>query len=207
MASIDVVDLNNKKVGNIELSDRVFGAEIKPEIMHSVVRVQLMNKRGGNAHTKGRSDVRGGGAKPWKQKGTGRARAGTSSSPVWVGGGTVFGPQVKTFNLSINKKTKKAALRSALSMKLKASMLVVLDNFEMAQCKTKDFIEVMKNFEAEKALIILDDENRNVDLSSRNVRGFKVMRSEGINVYDLLKHDKLLITKESVGRIEEVLGK
>jgi len=207
MASIDVVDQNNKKVGSVELSDHVFGADVRPEIMHSVVRMQLMNKRSGDAHTKGRSEVRGGGAKPWKQKGTGRARAGTSSSPVWVGGGTVFGPLSKTFNLSLNKKTKKAALRSALSMKLKDNMIVVLDKFELSQGKTKEFVEVMKNFDVERALIVLDDENRNVDLSSRNVRGFKVMRSEGINVYDLLKHDRLFITKESVSKIEEVLAK
>lgn len=207
MASIDVVDITNKKVGNVDLSDLVFEADIRPEIMHSVVRVQLINKRGGNAQTKGRSDVKGGGAKPWKQKGTGRARAGTSSSPVWVGGGTVFGPQTKTFNLNINKKTKKAALRSALSMKLKDGMLVVLDDFQLPECKTKEFVQIMKTFEAERALIVLGDENKNVDLSSRNVRGFKVMKSEGINVYDLLKHDKLFMTKESLGKIEEVLGK
>ncbi|MDH3975974.1 MAG: 50S ribosomal protein L4 [Deltaproteobacteria bacterium] len=206
MASIDVVDLNNKKIGNIELSAKVFDSDVRPEIMHSVVRLQLMNRRGGNAQTKGRSHVRGGGAKPWKQKGTGRARAGTSSSPIWVGGGTAFGPQAKTFNLGINKKTKRAALRSALSMKLKDGMLVVLDKFELTHSKTKEFVQVMKTFEAERALIVLDEENRNVDLSSRNVRGFKVMKSEGINVYDLLKHDKLFMTKESVGKIEEVLG-
>jgi len=207
MASIDVVDTKNKKTGTLELSDDIFGAEVRPEIMHSVVRMQLMNRRGGNAHTKGRSDVRGGGAKPWKQKGTGRARSGTSSSPVWVGGGTVFGPQTKTYNLTINKKTKKAALRSALSMKLKDNLLVVLDDFELAQVKTKEFIEVMNTFKADCALVVLDGENRNVDLSSRNVSGFKVMRSEGVNVYDLLKYDTLFVTKASVGKIEEVLSK
>ena len=207
MASIDILNLKNEKVGSLELSDEIFGVEVKQGLMHSAVRVQLMNRRGGNASTKGRSEVRGGGAKPWKQKGTGRARAGTSSSPLWVGGGTVFGPQPKKINLCLNKKVKKAALRSAVSMKFKDNNLIVLDDFNITGTKTKEVASVLGTLGASKSLIVMSEENSNLSLSARNLRNVKVMRSEGLNVYDIVKYEKLVVTKDTVARIEEVLGK
>ena len=207
MASIDVVDIKNSKVGTLELADEIFCTEVRSDLMHSSVRVQLLNRRGGNASTKGRSEVRGGGAKPWKQKGTGRARSGTASSPVWVGGGTVFGPKPKEFALSLNKKTKRAALRSALSMKFKDQNMIVLDDFQLTEPKTKDFVGVLDTLKVGKTLLVLGSDNKNVDLSSRNVCDVKVLRSEGINVYDLLKYETLLMTKDAVAKIEEVLAK
>jgi large subunit ribosomal protein L4 len=207
MASIDVVDIKNSKVGKLELADDVFGVDVRSDLMHSSVRVQLLNHRGGNACTKGRSDVRGGGAKPWKQKGTGRARSGTASSPIWVGGGAAFGPKPKEYSLTLNKKTKRAALRSALSMKFKDKDLIVLDDFQMKDPKTKSFVAVLDALKVRKTLLVLGSENDNVSLSSRNVRDVKVLRTEGLNVYDLLKYDKLLLTKDAVAKIEEVLVK
>lgn len=207
MASIDVLNLKNSKVGTLEISDDIFNADVKESLLHSAVRVQLMNRREGNASTKGRSEVRGGGAKPWRQKGTGRARSGTATSPVWVGGGTVFGPKPKTFSLTLNKKVKKAALRSALSMKYKDKKLIVLDSFELPEVKTKEFSTALGNLKAQSSLVVLTGENRNVDLSSRNIQGVKVLRSEGLNVYDILKYETLVLTKDSVSKIEEVLGK
>ena len=207
MASIDILNLKNEKVGSLELSDEIFGVEVKQGLMHSAVRVQLMNRRGGNASTKGRSEVRGGGAKPWKQKGTGRARAGTSSSPLWVGGGTVFGPQPKKIYLCLNKKVKKAALRSAVSMKFKDNNLIVLDDFNITGTKTKEVASVLGTLGASKSLIVMSEENSNLSLSARNLRNVKVMRSEGLNVYDIVKYEKLVVTKDTVARIEEVLGK
>ena len=207
MASIDVVDIKNSKVGKLELADSVFGVDVRSDLMHSSVRVQLLNRRGGNACTKGRSDVRGGGAKPWKQKGTGRARAGTASSPIWVGGGAAFGPKPKDYNLSLNKKTKRAALRSALSMKFQDKSLIVLDDFQLGEAKTKSFVGVLDALNVKKTLLVLGSKNANVSLSSRNVRDVKVLKTEGINVYDLLKYDTLLLTKDAVAKIEEVLVK
>ncbi len=207
MASIDVLNLENKKVGEMDLNEEVFNGEVKPHLIHSIVRMQLMNKRGGNASTKGRSEVSGSGAKPWRQKGTGRARAGSVTSPVWVGGGTVFGPKPKTFSLAQNKKVKRAALRSALSMKYRDSELIVVDDFDLPEIKTKGFIEVIGRLGAEKPLIVYSGENRNLDLSSRNVTGVKVLRAEGLNVYDIINHRTLILTRESVKKIEEVLGR
>ncbi len=207
MASIDVLNLDNNKVGSLELSDDVFNADVKGDLLHSVVRIQLMNRRGGNASTKGRSDVRGGGAKPWKQKGTGRARAGTNSSPIWVGGGVVFGPQPKTYNLNLNKKVKKAALRSAVSMKYKDNNLIVVDNFDMKEIKSKEVASALKRLDAPFTLIVMPEDNVNLSLSARNLNGVKVLRSEGLNVYDILKYEKIIMTRDSVARIEEVLGK
>ena len=207
MASIDVVDIKNSKVGKLELADEVFGVDVRSDLMHSSVRIQLLNRRGGNACTKGRSDVRGGGAKPWKQKGTGRARAGTASSPIWVGGGAAFGPKTKEYNLSLNKKTQRAALRSALSTKFKEQSLIVLDDFQISEPKTKNFVGVLEALNIAKTLVIIAGENANVNLSSRNVKDVKVLRAEGINVFDLLKYDTLLMTKDAVAKIEEVLVK
>ncbi|MBE9503333.1 MAG: 50S ribosomal protein L4 [Proteobacteria bacterium] len=206
MASIDILNLENKKVGTIELSDAVFSCEVKSHLLHSAVRVDQMTKRAGNASTKGRSEIRGGGSKPWKQKGTGNARSGTSSSPVWVGGGVAFGPKPKKFNLSLNKKVRKSALRSALSMKFQSQELVVLENFDLTEIKTKVFDAVIKKLGLVKPLIVYSGENENLDLSSRNVVGVKTLKSEGLNVYDVLNHESLVLTKGSVEKIQEALA-
>ncbi len=206
MALTDVVDMKNKKVGELELSDKVFNADVNEGLLHSMVRVQRMNRRAGTACTKGRSEVAGGGAKPWKQKGSGRARAGTSSSPIWVGGGAAFGPKPRQFDLSLNKKVKRSALRAALSLKFKNEELLVVDEFNLPEVKTKAFVSTLEALNVKKSLIVLSEENRNLDLSSRNVIGVKLLKSEGLNVYDILNHKTLILTKDSVGKIEEVLG-
>jgi len=206
MASIDILNLNNEKVGTLELSDSIFGCEVKPHLLHAAVRVGLLSKRGGNASTKGRSEVRGGGAKPWKQKGTGNARSGTSSSPVWVGGGTVFGPKPKKYGLTLNKKVKKAVLRSALSMKFQNRELVVLENFDLPEIKTKAFDSIVKKLGLVKPLIVYSGENRSLDLSSRNVANVKALKSQGLNVYDVLNHKSLVLTKGSLESIQGVLS-
>lgn len=206
MAEIDVVNLENKKVGKLNLNDEIFVADIKSHLLHAVVRMQLMNRRGGNASTKGRSEVRGGGAKPWRQKGTGRARAGTSSSPVWVGGGTVFGPTPKKYSLSLNKKVRKAALRSALSLKLKNKEMVVVEDFNLPDHKTKGFVNTLKALGAQNPLIVSGGDNNNLDLSSKNVKGVKLIGNGGLNVVDMLNHGTLILTKDAVEKIEEVLA-
>lgn len=206
MAHIDVLNLENKKTGDLELSDAVFNAEVKSHLLHSVVRINRLSARGGNACTKGRSEVAGGGAKPWRQKGTGNARSGTATSPVWVGGGTVFGPKPRNYSLSLNKKVRKAATVSALSMKYKDKELLVLENLDLAEIKTKAFQGALAGLGAENSLIVYTGENRNLDLSSRNIAGVKVMKSEGLNVYDILKHKTLIVTRDAVAKIEEVLS-
>lgn len=206
MAQIDILSLENKKVGEIDLAEKVFNAEVKPHLLHSAVRVNKLASRGGNASTKGRSDVAGGGSKPWKQKGTGNARAGTSSSPLWVGGGVTFGPKPRKYNLSLNKKVRKAALVSALSMKFQEKDLIVLDNIDLKEAKTKSFSLVLKNLGVEKPLIVYSGDNGNLDLSSRNIVGVKALKSEGLNVFDILKHKTLVVTKDAVSKIQEVLS-
>ena len=178
---------------------------MKSHLLHSAVRIDQIAKRGGNASTKGRSEVRGGGSKPWKQKGTGNARSGTSSSPVWVGGGAAFGPKPRKFNLSLNKKVRKSALRSALSMKLQSKELVVLENFDLPEVKTKSFHAVIKKLGLVKPLIVYSGDNKNLDLSSRNVVGVKTLKSGGLNAYDVLNHESLVLTRSSVEKIQEAL--
>lgn len=205
MASMEILNLDNSKVGSVELADEVFSCEIKAHLLHSVVRVDKLASRGGNACTKGRSDVRGGGSKPWKQKGTGNARAGTSSSPIWSGGGVVFGPKPRKYNVVLNKKVRKAALRSALSMKFKNNELVILENLDLVDVKTKSFNTIINKLGLEKPLIVYAGENINLDLSSRNIVNVKALKCEGLNAYDILKHKNLVLTKDSVEKIQEAL--
>ena len=206
MASIEILSLDNSKVGTVELDDEIFTCEVKAHLLHSVIRVDKLASRSGNACTKGRSDVRGGGAKPWKQKGTGNARAGTASSPIWSGGGVVFGPKPRKYNVSLNKKVRKAALRSALSMKFKNNDLVVLENLDLTEIKTKSFSAIVNKLGLEKPLIVYAGENRNLDLSSRNIVNVKSLKCEGLNAYDVLKHKHLVLTKDSVEKIQEALA-
>jgi large subunit ribosomal protein L4 len=208
MAQVDVLNQKGEKVGDIDLDDKVFGAQIKDHLVQRVVVWQLAKKRKGTASTKTRSDIKGGGKKPWRQKGTGRARAGTSSSPVWTGGGTVFGPHPRSYAFSVPKKVRKAAMRSALSSKLSDNKLTVLDKLELEEPKTKLFHKAYEEMglKDHKALFITADKDEKLHLSSRNIYGVQVMPVEGMNVYDLLRYDKLVLLADAVPRIHERLG-
>ncbi|MFZ1036984.1 MAG: 50S ribosomal protein L4 [Smithella sp.] len=205
MAVVDVFDIEKKKVAEVDLNDAVFAAEVNEAIIYDVVKMQLASRRSGTASTKTRSDVRGGGKKPWRQKGTGRARSGTSRSPIWRSGGTVFGPHPRDYSYSIPKKVRKKALISALSMKLKENKVVVLKDFPMDKISTRVFKSVFDLFSLKKALFVLDDNNEVLLKSSRNIKNVKMVRSEGINVYDILNHEHLILLEPSVKKIEGAL--
>ncbi len=205
MLVAEVFDIGKNKVSEIELSDAVFGAEVNDAVVYDVVRMQMASRRLGTAATKGRSDVSGGGKKPWRQKGTGRARAGTSRSPVWRGGGIVFGPVPRDYKYKVPKKIRKSALRSVLSMKYQGRKLVVLKDFPLEEIKTKKFQEVVDRFGLKKALFVTDERNEFLEKSSRNIEGIKMIRSEGINVYDVLNHEHLVILEPAVKKLEGAL--
>ena len=205
MAVADVFDIEKKKVSQVDLNDAVFGAEVNEAIIYDVVKMQLASRRSGTASTKTRSDVRGGGKKPWRQKGTGRARAGTTRSPIWRGGGIVFGPHPRDYSYSIPKKVRKKAIISALSMKFKDNKMLILKDFPMEKISTRIFKGVFDLFSLKKALFILDDNNAVLLKSSRNIKNVKMIRSEGINVYDILNHEHLILLEPSVKKIEGAL--
>ena len=205
MTTIDVYNLKGEKTSQLELNEDIFKVSIKNHVLHQVVVSQLLKQRSGSADTKGRSEVKKTGKKLWRQKGTGRARVGPASSPTRVGGGVAFGPTPRKYLYKIPKKVKKAALCMALSDKLNSDRLIVISNFDLDKIKTKNFIEVMKNFEVTKALIITEDNNENLEKSSRNVLWVKVMRYPGLNVYDILNHDHLFLVQSAVTKIEEAL--
>ena len=205
MAVADVYDIKKKKVAKVELNDAVFGAEVNEAIVYDVVKMQLASRRSGTASTKTRHDVSGGGKKPWRQKGTGRARAGTTRSPIWRGGGIVFGPHPRDFSYSIPKKVRKKAVISALSMKLKQEKMLILKDFPMEKISTRVFKSVVDLFGFKKALFVIDSENLVLLKSSRNLRNVKMIRSEGINVYDILNHEHLVLLEPSVKKIEGAL--
>ena len=202
---MDIYNTNKDKVSQVELDKKIFGREVNPHLLYEVVKMQLAGRRKGTASTKNRSRVRGGGTKPWRQKGTGRARAGTIRSPLWTGGGIVFGPLPRGYAYRVNKKAKKAALSSALSSKLKENKLFILDNFNIAEIKTKSFLTILDNLKIAEALIV-DTTNINLEKSARNVSSVKVLRPEGLNVYDILKYDSLIITQPGLEKITESLS-
>ena len=205
MSNVDIMNTSNEKVGEIELNADVFDLTVKEHLLHDVVRMQRAAKRGGNASTKTRVEVRGGGAKPWRQKGTGRARAGTRNSPIWRGGGVTFGPKPRDYSFKLNRKVKKQALAMAMSARLQEGNLVVVDDFAMDSIKTKDFVGIMNGFEFENCLIITEGSNENVIKSARNVNGFRVLPVDGLNVYDILLHKKLMLVKPAVESLEKRL--
>jgi large subunit ribosomal protein L4 len=202
---VDIYNTHKEKINQVELDKKIFGCEVKSHLLYEVVKMQLANRRRGTASTKNRSRVRGGGAKPWRQKGTGRARAGTIRSPLWTGGGVVFGPLPRNYSYRVNKKSKKLALRSALSTKLVENKVLILDGFHLPEIKTKDFVSILRQLDIKDALII-DDTNINLEKSARNVPGIKVLRPEGLNVYDILKRDTLVITQPSLEKITKSLS-
>jgi len=205
MAVTEVYNTKKEKVGEVELNDSLFALQVKPHIVHDVVRMQLANRRAGTASTKTRSEVRGGGSKPWRQKGTGRARAGTRRSPLWRGGGIIFGPKPRDYSYKLPKKVRKLGLRMALSARFSEDNLLVLDQFEMEKIKTKDFLQVMKALNIENGLIVVPGRNDILERSSRNVHGFKVISTAGLNVYDILLHHSLVLVKPCIDQLEKRL--
>ncbi|HPL63958.1 MAG: 50S ribosomal protein L4 [Syntrophales bacterium] len=207
MPMLDVYDIKKNKVSEIEVNGAVFEADVNEAAVHDVVRLQLASKRAGTAAVKERSFVRGGGRKPFRQKGTGRARAGSTRSPIWRGGGIVFGPHPRDYSFSIPKKVRKAALKSVLTMKFRENKLLVLNDFPMDGIRTKTFKGVLDLFGLKSALFVLGEPNEIVEKSSRNLKEVKMMRSEGINVYDVLRYEHLVLMEPSVKMIEgAVLG-
>jgi large subunit ribosomal protein L4 len=203
MSTVEVKNIKNEKVGEIELNDQIFNLEVKGYLLHDVVRMQRAAKRAGTACTKSRSEVRGSGAKPWRQKGTGRARAGSRRSPIWRGGGVAFGPKPRDYSFKLNRKVKKQAVAMAMSARLQEGNLIVLDDFTMDQIKTRDFVSVMNALDLDTALIVTEETNENLTKSSRNVNGFKVLNPEGLNVYDILLHNKLVLLQPALTSLEE----
>ncbi len=206
MSTIKIVNTKNESVGEIELRDDLFNRKVKEYILHDVVRMQRAARRSGNACTKTRVEVRGGGAKPWRQKGTGRARAGTRTSPVWRGGGVAFGPKPRDYSFKLNRKIKKQAISMAMSARLQEGNLMVIDQFIMDSIKTKDFVGIMKVLGVENGLIVADSGNDELNKSSRNVNGYKVLPVEGLNVYDILLHKKLILVQPVIDGIEKRLA-
>lgn len=204
MANVAVYNMDGKEVGTIDLKDEVFGVEVNEHVVHMAVVQYLANQRQGTQSTKTRAEVRGGGRKPWRQKGTGRARQGSTRSPQWTGGGVVFAPKPRDYSFKLNKKVKRLALQSALTSKVNDNKIIVLDDLKLDAIKTKDMVKVLGNINAEKALIVMDGSNTNVMLSARNIPDVKTASVNTINVYDLLKYNTLVVTKEAVAKIEEV---
>lgn len=205
MPKVDLYDMSGKVVGDINLSDTVFGIDVNKEVVHKAVVNQLANKRQGTQSTKTKSEVRGGGIKPWKQKGTGRARQGSIRSAQWIKGGIVLGPKPRSYRYTLPKKVKRLALKSALSSKVSENEIIVLDKLNFDVIKTKQMVEVLKNLKIEgTAVVLIADKNDNIERSASNIPGVKTLLANTINVYDLVKHNKLIITKDAVSKVEEV---
>jgi len=206
MAKVAVFDINRKQVSERELADAIFNADVKGYLIHDMVRYQLAARRQGTADTKGRSEVSGGGRKPYKQKGTGNARQGCIRAPHFVGGGTVFGPTPRDYAFKLNRKVKKAALCSALSVRFKGEKLTVLDALELENISTKGFAALLERFDVENVLVVIDGNNPKVELSARNLPHVKVLRAEGVNVYDVMKYRNLVLTEGAVSQLEGALA-
>ena len=204
MALLDVYNISREKVSQVEVPDEIFNAELKEHLFYDVIRMQMANRRSGTSSTKQRGEVRGGGKKPWKQKGTGRARSGSTRSPVWRGGGIIFGPKPRDYSYDVPKKVKKLALCSALTLKRKNEKLLVLDKIELQEVKTRNVMSIITTLGAKRVLII-DEENRNLSLSARNIPDVKVLLPEGLNLYDILNYDELFITQNCLEKIQRRL--
>ena len=204
MATVAVYNTEGKEVDKLELNDSVFGVEINEHLVHMAVVAQLANKRQGTQSAKTRAEVRGGGRKPWRQKGTGHARQGSTRSPQWTGGGVVFAPKPRDYSMKLNKKEKANAMKSVLTSKVNEEKFIVLDDFKLDEIKTKKFVEVMNNLEVAKALVVTKDNDQNLVMSAKNVPDVKTALTNTINVYDILKYDTVVITKDAVAAIEEV---
>ena len=204
MPKVDLLNIEGKKVGDIELADSIFAVEVNESVMHDVVLNYLANQRQGTASTKTRSEVTGGGKKPWKQKGTGRARQGSIRAPQWIKGGIALGPKPRSFKYTLNKKVKRLALKSALTSKVQDNNIIVLDSLNFDEIKTKNMAKVLENIKATKALVVIADKNVNVEASAKNIPNVKTALVNTMNTYDILKYDTLVVTKDAVAKIEEV---
>ena len=204
MANVSVFNMEGKEVGTLELNDAVFAAPINEHLVHMAVVQQLANKRQGTQSAKTRSEVSGGGKKPWRQKGTGHARQGSTRAPQWTGGGVVFAPKPRDYSFKMNRKEKNAAIKSVLTSKVNDSKFIVLDELKLEGIKTKEVVNILKNLNVEKALIVTADKDENVVLSARNIPTVRTALTNTINVYDILKYDTVVVTKDAVAKIEEV---
>ncbi|MEY8430066.1 50S ribosomal protein L4 [Lachnospiraceae bacterium 48-42] len=204
MANVSVYNIEGNEVGTIDLSDAVFGVEVNEHLVHMAVVNQLANKRQGTQKAKTRSEVSGGGRKPWRQKGTGHARQGSTRAPQWTGGGVVFAPVPRDYSFKMNRKEKRAALLSALTSRVQENKFIVVDELAFDEIKTKNFVKVLKNLNVSKALVVLEDGNVNAELSARNIADVKTAKTNTINVYDILKYNTVITTKAAARNIEEV---
>ena len=204
MANVSVYNIEGKEVGTIDLNDAVFGVEVNEHLVHMAVVSQLANKRQGTQKAKTRSEVSGGGRKPWRQKGTGHARQGSTRAPQWTGGGVVFAPTPRDYSFKLNKKERRAALKSALTSRVEEKKFIVVDEINFDEIKTKKFQDVLNNLSVYKALVVLEDGNKNAELSARNIADVKTAKTNTINVYDILKYNTVIATKAAVQAIEEV---
>ena len=204
MANVSVYNIEGKEVGTIDLNDAVFGVEVNEHLVHMAVVSQLENKRQGTQKAKTRSEVSGGGRKPWRQKGTGHARQGSTRAPQWTGGGVVFAPTPRDYSFKLNKKERRAALKSALTSRVEEKKFIVVDEINFDEIKTKKFQDVLNNLSVSKALVVLEDGNKNAELSARNIADVKTAKTNTINVYDILKYNTVIATKAAVQAIEEV---
>ena len=203
MANVSVYNIEGKEVGKIDLSDAVFGVEVNEHLVHMAVVSQLANNRQGTQKAKTRSEVSGGGRKPWRQKGTGHARQGSTRAPQWTGGGVVFAPVPRDYSFKMNKREKRAALKSALTSRVEENKFIVIDEINFEEAKTKNFANILKNLDVSKALVVLEDDNKNAELSARNIADVKTAKTNTINVYDILKYNTVITTKAVVAKIEE----
>ena len=204
MANVSVYNIEGKEVGTIDLNDAVFGVEVNEHLVHMAVVSQLANKRQGTQKAKTRSEVSGGGRKPWRQKGTGHARQGSTRAPQWTGGGVVFAPTPRDYSFKLNKKERRAALKSALTSRVEEKKFIVVDEINFDEIKTKKFQDVLNNLSVSKALVVLEDGNKNAEFSARNIADVKTAKTNTINVYDILKYNTVIATKAAVQAIEEV---
>ena len=204
MANVAVYNMEGKEVGSLELNDAIFGVEVNEHLVHMAVLQQLANNRQGTQKAKTRSEVSGGGRKPWRQKGTGHARQGSTRAPQWTGGGVVFAPVPRDYSFKMNKREKRAALKSALTSRVEENKFIVIDEINFEEAKTKNFANILKNLDVSKALVVLEDDNKNAELSARNIADIKTAKTNTINVYDILKYNTVITTKAVVAKIEEV---
>lgn len=204
MANVKVYNIEGKEVGSLELNDAIFGVEVNEHLMHMAVVSQLANKRQGTQSAKTRAEVSGGGRKPWRQKGTGHARQGSTRAPQWKGGGVVFAPKPRDYSFKMNRKEKALAIKSALTSRVEANKIIILDSISFDEIKTKKMTAVLESLKVKKALVVLDKKDDNVILSARNIPTVRTATSNAINVYDIVKYDTLVITKDAVAQIEEV---
>ena len=204
MANVSVYNIEGNEVGTIDLNDAVFGVEVNEHLVHMAVVSQLANNRQGTQKAKTRSEVSGGGRKPWRQKGTGHARQGSTRAPQWTGGGVVFAPVPRDYSFKMNKREKRAALKSALTSRVEENKFIVIDEINFEEAKTKNFANILKSLDVSKALVVLEDDNKNAELSARNIADVKTAKTNTINVYDILKYNTVITTKAVVAKIEEV---